>query len=197
MTFAFTKYWVEGEKEVLQTLFEAITNNEDCYAEDVLLNLGINTDDYDTSRVEWCNAELIQKDGATVLYFEEYYPYERGEILDKLFEEKQFAGKLTHMYYYAEEGANADLYETNDEDRKYWPNRMNVNALFPGKNQYAFLYFRDAEDAVKQILQSYDIPAECDSLDKIKEYVDGQSNEGEVFWYNEIEVVTYPFVNWK
>ena len=62
MTFAFTKYWVEGEKEVLQTLFEAITNNEDCYAEDVLLNLGINTDDYDTSRVEWCNAELIQKD---------------------------------------------------------------------------------------------------------------------------------------
>ena len=70
MTFAFTKYWVEGEKEVLQTLFETIANNEDCYAEDVLLNLGINTDDYDTSRVEWCNAELIQKDGATVLYFE-------------------------------------------------------------------------------------------------------------------------------
>ena len=89
MTYAFVKYWVEGERDALQSLYEAIKNGEG-WAENSLKNLGIDTEEYETGRVEWCEPELLEKDGHKVLYFEEYYPYERGLLIDQLFEEEKF-----------------------------------------------------------------------------------------------------------
>ena len=125
MTYAFMKYWVEGTKEATHQLCEAI-ENADGWAENALNNLGIDTEEYETGRVEWHDAKVEDKDGYSVLYFEEDHPYERGTLIDQLMEEEMFEDKLTALYYYAEEGACADLSETNDAEGKYWPNRLMV-----------------------------------------------------------------------
>lgn len=128
MTYAFMKYWFEGTKEATHKLCEAIEKAEG-WAENALNNLGIDTEEYETGRVEWNDAKVEDKDGYSVLYFEEENPYERGTLIDQLMNEEMFKGKLTNLYYYAEELANAELCETNDEDGKYFPYKILVHVV--------------------------------------------------------------------
>ena len=188
MTYAFTKYWIEGDQEALQILFEAIKNGEG-WAVKSLENLGVDTEDYDTHRVEWCNPELLEKDGQQVLYFEEYHGYMRGTLIDQLLEEKMFAGKFTHRYFYVEEPACADIYETNDLEGKYWPYRLCILAEFPGEEEQQWLYFKDEAEAVAQLQEKYGVPGDLNDLEAIKAWVDGQSEEEEAFWVMKISVV--------
>ena len=193
MTYAWMKYWVEGEKETLQTLFEAIKNGEG-WAEKSLKNLGVNTEEYETFRAEWCRPKLLEKDGETVLYFEEYYPYERGTLIDQLFEEEKFEGKLTHIYYYAEEAANAEMFVTNDEDGKYWPNRFLVRGEMLDDMD---IYCKDEGEAVNLLHEKLDFPSSLKTIDDINNYFieEKGKDEDDTLYYTKIEVVFHPFAD--
>ena len=111
--YTFTTYWVEGTKEAVHQLHDAIANAEG-WTSKAFKNLGINTEGKEDEysgwfRAEWCNPKVEDKDDYSVLQFEEYYPWERGTMMPDLFEEERFEGKLTHLYYYAEELENYSL----------------------------------------------------------------------------------------
>ena len=182
MTYAFIKYWVEGTKEAAYQLYEAIANGEG-WAKNSLENLGIDTEEYDTARAEWCNPTIEDRDGYSVVYFEEYYPYERGQLIDQLMEEEIFEDKLTQFCYYAEE-RDSDLFETNDGAGKYWPYRICVvSDLFEEDD----LYCRNEAEAVKLLHEQYGIPEEYKDLEAIKSYVEEQPDVE--FSCYEIEIV--------
>jgi len=186
MTYAFIKYWVEGTKEAAHQLYEAIAN-DDGWAEKAIKNLGLNTEEYETYRAEWCDPTIEDKDDYSVVYFEEYYPYQRGMLIDQLMDEDLFAGKLTALYYYAEEGANADLYETNDAEGKYFPARLAI--CIETDEDYEWFYCKNEDEAIAELHDKYAIPAELTSLDDIKKFVNEKSENGEGFWVEEIDVV--------
>ena len=184
MTYAFIKYWVEGTKEAAYQLYEAIANGEG-WAKNSLENLGIDTEEYDTGRAEWCNPTIEDRDGYSVVYFEEYYPYERGQLIDQLMEEEIFEDKLTQFCYYAEE-RDSDLLETNDGAGKYWPYRICIVSDLFEENDY-WSYYRDEAEAVKLLHEQYGIPEEYKDLEAIKSYVEEQPDVE--FSCYEIEIV--------
>lgn len=186
MTYTFMKYWVEGTKESVHQLYEAI-EKADGRAEKAIKNLSLRANEYDTFRVEWHNAKVEDKDGYSVLYFEEECPYERGTLIDQLIGEEMFKGKLTALFYYAEEGAIANLYETNDAEGKYWPNRL---VIYVGKDDDdIWFYVKDEDDAVRQLHERCHIPEELNTLETIRQYVVQKLGE-ERFWVTPIDVVT-------
>ena len=96
--YTFTTYWVEGTKEAIHQLHDAIANAEG-WTSKAFENLGINTEGKEDEysgwfRAEWCKPELEDKDDYSVLKFEEAYPWERGTMMPDLFEEELFEGKL-------------------------------------------------------------------------------------------------------
>ena len=189
MTYAFMKYWVEGEQEAIHTLFNAFADNEG-FAINTLEKLGVNADEYDTERVEWCNPKVEDKDGYSVLYFEEFFPNERGTIIDQLMDEDKFKGKLTNLYYYAEELANADLCETNDEEGKYFPYHLIVGVV-DNDGCYVddgLVYMKDEQELVNTIREKYQLSEEFNSIDTLKRYFD-DSNEYDHLFVHDIEVI--------
>ena len=170
MTYAFAKYWVEGEQEAIQTLFEAIKNGEGL-AENSLKNLGVNTENYDTEHANWLNPELIEKDGQKVLYFEEYYPIERSTIIDKLFEEEQFTGKLSTFYFYSEEGTT-DTFVTNDLEGKYFPHRIVAQIIdYDGYAAECF-YAIDKQQLINEIREKYQLADSINTFEALEDYFD-------------------------
>lgn len=188
MTYAFIKYWLEGTKEAVHQLCEAI-EKADGYAVNAIKNLGLDAERFETDRVEWLSAKAEDKDGYSVISFEEYYPYERGTLIDQLMDEALFKGKLTALYYYAEEMANAHLCETNDAEGKYWPYRLMIS-MEPVTDEegHSWLYAKDETEAVQKLHKHY-IPAELNSLEAIKQYVDEKLGE-EGLWITPIKVVS-------
>lgn len=174
MIYAFVKYWVEGEQEAIQTLFEAIKNGEEL-AENSLKNLGVNTEKYDTGDAHWLNPELIEKDGQKVLYFEEFYPNERGTIIDKLFEEEQFDGKLSTFYFYFEEGTT-DTFLTNDLEGKYFPYHIVAQIIgYDGEIAECF-YTIDKEQLISQIRERYQLDDNLNSIETLENYFDNSKD---------------------
>ena len=189
MTYAFMKYWVEGEQEAIHTLFDAFAGNEG-WASKTLEKLGVNVDDYDTDRAEWHDAKVEDKDGYSVLYFEEEYPYERGTIIDQLMDEEMFKGKLTNLYYYAEELANAELCETNDAEGKYFPCRLMAGVV---DNDGCYVdeepvYMKDEQELIGFLREKYQLPSSSKNLDNIKAYFE-ESDKYESLFVQEINVV--------
>ena len=189
MTYAFMKYWVEGEQEAIHTLFDAFAGNEG-WASKTLEKLGVNVDDYDTDRAEWHDAKVEDKDGYSVLYFEEEYPYERGTLIDQLMDEEMFKGKLTHLYYYAEELANADLCETNDAEGKYFPCRL-MAGIVDNEGCYVDeepVYMKDEKELIGFLREKYQLPSSSKNLDDIKAYFE-ESDKYESLFVQEIDIV--------
>ena len=189
MTYAFMKYWVEGEQEAIHTLFDAFAGNEG-WASKTLEKLGVNVDDYDTDRAEWHDAKVEDKDGYSVLYFEEEYPYERGTLIDQLMDEEMFKGKLTHLYYYAEELANADLCETNDAEGKYFPCRLMAGVIddFGCYVNDEPVYLKDERELVHFYRNKYQLPTSLTNQKDIESYFE-KSDKYESLFVQEIDIV--------
>lgn len=115
--YAFTKYRVEGKKESLTKIAEAINNGEG-WALQSFQNLGL---PYNAScRAEWETGAVVEdKEGYSVLAFTEAYPYCKSELLDEalaqLFPNEKFE------IYYLSEIFESCIHETNDEKGKYFP----------------------------------------------------------------------------
>ena len=198
--YTFTTYWVEGTKEAIHQLHDAIANAEG-WTSKAFKNLGINTegkeDEYlGWSRAEWHNPKVEDKDDYSVLQFEEYYPWERGTMMPDLFEEERFEGKLTHLYYYTEDRG---LFETNDKEGKYYPNRLVV--FMPPEddewdpfNEWVLIYAKDEADAVRQLHEENLIPEALNDFASIKQYVDEKFGE-DSFEVAKIQEVYHPFAD--
>ena len=187
MTYASIKYWVEGTKEAIHKLKDAI-DAADGWARNALENLGLDPEQYDTHRVEWNNAAVEDKEDYSVLSFDEDFPYERGDIIDQLMETDLFKGKLTALYYFAEEMANSELCETNDSEGKYWPNRLSVS-IEDEDGEQDWFYCRDEQELAAIAHERYGVPAELNDVAAIKQFVDNRSEEDEAMWVTPIEVV--------
>lgn len=188
MTYGFMKYWVEGEQEAIHTLFDAFADNEG-WANKTLEKLGVDMDNYDADRVEWHDAKVEDKDGFSVLYFEEEYPYERGTLIDQLMEEEMFKGKLTHLYYYAEELANADLCETNDSEGKYFPYRLMAGVIddFGCYVDDEPVYMKDEQELIAFLREKYLLPSSLQNLEDIKTYFE-ESDKYESLFVQKINI---------
>ena len=73
--YTFTTYWVEGTKETIHQLHDAIAN-ADGWTSKTFENLGINTEEKEDEysglfRAEWCKPEVEDKDDYSVLKFDE------------------------------------------------------------------------------------------------------------------------------
>lgn len=187
MTYASIKYWVEGTKEAIHMLKDAI-DAADGWAKNALESLGLDPEEYDTHRVEWNDAAVEDKEGYSVLSFDEDFPYERGDIIDQLMETDLFKGKLTALYYFAEEMAISELCETNDSEGKYWPNRLLVSIEGEDGEQDWF-YCRDEQELAAIAHERYGVPAELTDMAAIKQFVDNRSEDDEAMWVTPIEVV--------
>lgn len=186
MTYAFMKYWVEGTKEATHKLCEAIEKAEG-WAENALNNLGIDTEEYETGRVEWNDAKVEDKDGYSVLYFEKENPYERGTLIDQLMDEEMFKGKLTNLYYYAEELANAELCETNDEDGKYFPYKILVHVVDEYGDMADEFFCKNEQELITTIREKYQLSEEYNSREALEKYFDN-SNEYDCLSIHDIQV---------
>ena len=170
MFYAFAKYWVEGEQNAILSLFDAIKNGEK-QAEKSLKNLGVNTEKYDTEHAYWFNPELIEKDSQKVLYFEEYYPNERSTIIDKLFDEKLFEGKLSTFYFYFEEGTT-ETFLTNDIEGKYFPFHIVAQIVDNDGNAVESFYAINEQQLISQIREKYHLADSLNSLEALENYFD-------------------------
>lgn len=194
--YTFTTYWVEGTKEAIHQLHDAIAN-ADGWASKAIENLGINTEGKEEEyqgwrRAEWCNPIVEDREDYSVLQFEEAYPWVRSTMMPDLFEEELFEGKLTHLYYYAEEH-DSGLHQTNDVEGKYFPNRLAVS-MPPedDEDEWIWIYAKDEADAVRQLHEQNLIPATLNDFESIKQSVDEKFGE-DSFDVIEIEEVFHIF----
>lgn len=186
--YIFTKYWVEGTKEGIHQLYDAIAN-ADGWAYNAIEALGLNGEKYeenfeDYGRTEWHKPNVEDKDGYSVLFFEEQSAWERSNIIDYLIsEEPAFAGKFTNLYYYAADGDGWG--ETNDSQNKYWDNSFAVT-LFPADewDEPMQIFGKNEDEIIKQLHDKYPTLAEFGSLEAIKEFVDNDKLED----YNYLDI---------
>lgn len=197
-TYIFTTYWVEGAKEAVHQLHDAIAN-ADGWTSKAFKNLGINTEGKEEEysgwfRAEWHNPKVEDKDDYSVLQFEECYPWVLGTMMPDLFEEELFEGKLTHLYYYAEE-RDSGLFQTNDAEGKYFPNRL-VISMPPEdeEDEWVWIYAKDEADAVRQLHEENLIPETLNDFASIKQYVDEKFGE-DSFEVAKIQEVYHPFAD--
>ena len=123
-----TIYWVEGTREAIYQLKDAIDNAEG-YASNALEKLGINPEEFDCDgSAEWNVASIDDRDAYSVLTIDEFYPWGKGEVLESLLEQPMFEDKITGCYYYTEDEDNC---ETNDTKGKYWPYRFYLSGNVP------------------------------------------------------------------
>ena len=94
--YTFTTYWVEGTKEAIHQLHDAIAN-ADGWTSKAFKNLGINTEgkeeeDSGWFRAEWHNPKVEDKDDYSVLQFEECYPWVLGTMMRTFLKKSSLKG---------------------------------------------------------------------------------------------------------
>lgn len=196
--YTFTTYWVEGTKETIHQLHDAIAN-ADGWTSKAFENLGLNTEGKEDEysgwfRAEWHYPNVEDKDDYSVLKFEEDYPWERGTMMQDLFEEERFEGKLTHLYYYAEE-RDSGVFQTNDSEGKYFPNRLVISMPPEDEDdEWVWIYAKDETDAVRQLHEQNLIPEALNDFESIKQYVDEKFG-ADSFEVAKIQEVFHPFAD--
>lgn len=189
--YAFTKYCVEGKKESLTKLADAINKSEG-WASKSYENLGLEYTE--SGRAEWETGAVVEdKEGISVLKFTEAYPYCKSDLLDEalaqLFPEEEFA------IYFLSEIFESCIHETNDVEGKYFPDRYVVFTDTDEEHLYyptAEAGLRHAYDMFKQYVEEEQIeleqplpefPVDAEALYNLCEQYDYG------FGFNEIEVI--------
>ena len=167
--YVFSKYWVEGTKEGIHELYDAIVN-ADGEAPNAIEAMGLDVEEYEEEcenfgRTEWHNPSVEDKDGYSVLYFEEASAWERSSIIDYLIGDLE--DKFTNLYYYTNEEGEG---WTNDSEGKYWANRIAVTPYT--SDDYEEYFGKNAEEIVQQLHEKYPELSEFDDLEAISEFID-------------------------
>ena len=118
--YCFTKYWIEGDREVLKRLAGLIGDCRD--VKDILPKMGMPFSDLSFTEEgcpHWYGAKL--KGG--VLRFTEEAKWEQSQCLWQL-RDREGSGIGDIRYYSLV--SESDFYETNDAEGKFFPNRISV-----------------------------------------------------------------------
>ena len=213
--YNFSTYIVEGKPETLQTLADTINAAAARAAKEhpenlnmlyVLQALDICGDDVDGIEEfldngmgiagNWCDARIEERGGRKVMVLEEEYKWAACFNVETLAQLPQYAADITGVYFRSFlEGT--DIYETNDDEGKYFPERYYLYAEWEdaeGEWQSVDGYFLD-EDAIRAELQKH-FPQIADDadLDQMKQAVhgdampdeDGDYDDDVVFWWVEV-----------
>ena len=99
--YCFTKYAIEGKKEVLEQVADAINRGEGWMVKSIE-NLGLEVDEDEYSpRAEWYKgARVEERDGVSVLFFTQAYPWEEIHIVADVL--AQLGDKEAKIYYFIE-----------------------------------------------------------------------------------------------
>lgn len=180
--YCFTKYAVEGKKEVLVQVADAINRGEGWMKKSIEnLGLKIDEDEYEyANRAEWYkDARVEERDGVSVLFFTQAYPWEHVDVIDWVLEE---LGEPDANIYMLMELFESEIHQTTDHEGKYFPERYRV---FTDEDDDD-VYFVTEEEALAHVRKQYNLSDDYDTLEKIQEYCDA---EDLALCFDEIEVV--------
>lgn len=141
-----TDYVIEGPKKDLDKIESALKNPVETkeasidWVGNILISLGINPDEYSRMRgfLEYWNYE---SDVISITFEDAWYKTDFDVALKDKFPELNI--------YYALEEPGMGIYETNDVDGKYFPERFYVDTCINGNYQAG--YFTTEEKALKWI----------------------------------------------
>lgn len=178
--YCFTKYAIEGKKEVLEQVADAINRGEG-WMKNSIENLGLKVDEDEYSpRAEWYKgARVEERDGVNVLFFTQAYPWNHVDVIDWVLEE---LGEPEPNIYMLMELFESGIHQTTDHEGKYFPERYRV---WTEEDEDDF-YFITEEEALAHIRKQYKLSDEYDTLEKIQEYCDAEELS---CGFDEIEVV--------
>lgn len=164
--YCFTKYAIEGKKEVLERVADAINGGEG-WMKKSFENLGlkVDEDEYEYAyRAEWeTGARVEDRDGVSVLFFRQAYPWEKIHIVADVL--AQLGDKEAKIYYFIECSEDWDP-QTNDIEHKYFPENYRV---WTEKDE---VYFITKEEAIAHIRKQYKLSDDYDTIEKIQELCD-------------------------
>lgn len=180
--YCFTKYAIEGKKEVLVRVADAINHGEGWMKKSIEnLRLKIDEDEYDyVYRAEWeTGARVEDRDGVSVLFFTQAYPWDHVDVIDWVLEE---LGEPEPNIYMLIQLFECEVHQTNDSEGKYFPERYHV---FTDEDNDD-VYFLTKEEALAHIRKQYNLSDDYDTLEKLQEYCDA---EDLTLCFDEIEVI--------
>ncbi len=174
--YCFTKYAIEGKKEILERVADAI-NRGDVWMKNSIKNLGLKVDGY-SPRAEWeTGARVEEHDGVSVLFFTQAYPWEHVDVIDWVLEE---LGEPEPNIYMLVELFEIGVHQTNDYEGKYFPGRYRVYT----EEDDDHVYFVTEEEALAHVRKQYNLSEDYDTVEKIQEYCDAEDLS---FVFDEIE----------
>lgn len=168
--YCFTQYAVEGSKDVLEKICNAINAGEGL-TEKSIENLGLDTAELEEEYEYWYRAEweegahVDEIGGKSVLFFTEAYPWMKADIIDAVL---NMLGEKESRIYYLAECFEEEVHYTNDAEGKYFPERFYVDTY----NDDEEMYFKTKEEALAHIRESYELPDDFDTFEKIEAYCD-------------------------
>ncbi len=178
--YVFTRYAIEGKKEVLEKIAEVI-NSGDGYTLTAIETLGLSTEDLwdGIKRAEWeKGARVEERAGKHVLFFTQAYPWAQEDVIDWVLREM---GDEEAEIYYVMDLVEENIHETNDREGKYFPERYTVY-VDGAEDEAYFVTYEEALDYVRSQLKLSD---DYNTIEDIEEYC--EDNELG-FLISEIEV---------
>lgn len=178
--WAYTNYVIEGPKEILKKIHEAILHHDieegssDDWEGNVLDTLGIQWERRQPDGSGYYMRGFIQEDTIdfdeteNLLSFdaeEAWGATDFNEVLEKGIPEIK-------VYYYVEE-PDDEVFATNDREGKYFPDRYYVDTCVGG--EYASEYFETEDEMYEWLSNSTD--GKVDSPEKIEEFNDKADEE--------------------
>lgn len=190
--YCFTKYAIEGNKDVLEKIAGAI-NEGDGFLVTALERLGLDHEDYweDINRAEWYkSARVEESEGNSVLFFTQAYPLMHEDVIDWVLHE---LGEEEPKIYYLAEQFETDIHETTDAEGKYFPERYYLSGDIPssdGEDDTQLLdeYFTNEEDVINYVTEKLQHPIE--SIDEIERWNEVLGEDGCGIYVNKIDVVS-------
>ena len=178
--YCVTKYAIEGKKEVLERVADAINRGEGWMMKSIE-NLGLKVDEDEYSpRAEWYKGARVEKrDGVNVLFFTQAYPWDHVDVIDWVLEE---LGEPEPNIYMLMELFESGIHQTTDNEGKYFPERYRVWT----EEDEDDVYFVTEDEALAHIRKQYNLSEDYDTLEKIQEYCYAEELS---CGFDEIEVV--------
>ena len=141
--YCFTNYCIEGNKSSLSKIANAINLTDGC-VDNIFKILGDKLEIQDYSH--WCDAEVIDEDGYSVLMFREENKWRRSENIERLLSLEEY-GQDTKVYFLSQVFESEEHW-TNDAEGRYFSMRYNV-CINDGEGDYAYADLDTEQDVVK------------------------------------------------
>lgn len=163
--YCFTNYCIEGNKSSLSKIANAINLTDGC-VDNIFKILGDKLEIQDYSH--WCDAEVIDEDGYSVLMFREENKWRRSENIERLLSLEEY-GKDTKVYFLSQVFESEEHW-TNDAEGKYFSMRYNV-CINDGEGDYAYADLDTEQDVVKfRIRHNIEVPQDIETIEQLKNF---------------------------